>query len=144
MDQEIGKRAFFNGYEWRRFIVVWLCVFLWVIFLAYMLLFHYQRDVFEPLIMNHFGIKRSADYMFIEMLLFFYLLWSCCIVSILSIVNAWGKKRRLGDNKPDKYFLAIMSVTVCFAFYYAYCDLHCIDSQVAVLEHIFTKLFGFM
>lgn len=137
MQQEYERKHFHNGHEWRRFIMLWLTVFLWGAFLAYMLLFHYQRDMFEPLIMGHFGITAISNYQFVEIRLFMYLLWSCCIVSVLAILNTWGKKRRPGDGIPDMFLIAIMLSAVVFAFYYAKTDLNYLDGQLSVLATFF-------
>ena len=137
MEQEIDKRAFHSNYEWRRCTLIWVSAVFWAVFLTYMLLFHYFRESFEPIVMRHFSIGRTDDYPFIEMLLFLYLLWSCCIVSILSIVSGWGKHRRPADKRSDKCFMITMLITVCFAFYYANSDLDCIGEHITILEHIF-------
>jgi hypothetical protein len=137
MQPEFERKNFHNGHEWRRFIMLWLTVFLWAAFLAYMLLFHYQREMFEPLIMGHFGITAISNYQFVEIRLFMYLLWSCCIVSVLAILNTWGKKRRPGDGVPDMFLIVIMLSTVVFAFYYAKTDLHYLDGQLSMLATFF-------
>jgi len=137
MQQEFERKTFHNAHEWRRFFMLWLTVFLWGAFLIYMLMFHYQRDFFEPLIMQHFGITSESNYQYVEIRLFMYLLWSCCIVSILAILNTWGKKRRPGDNVPDQFLIVIMSATVLFAFYYAKTDLNYLNGQLSVLATLF-------
>lgn len=138
MQQQFERKRLHNAHEWRRFIMLWLTIILWGAFLIYMLLFHYQRAMFEPLVMNHFEISTAAHYQYVEIQLFMYLLWACCIVSVLAILNTWGKKRRPGDNTPDKFLIFIMSVTVLFAFYYAKTDLNYLNGQLSLLA----KLFG--
>ena len=121
----------------QSFSLLWLTVFLWAIFLAYMVLFHYQRDFFEPLVMSHFGVDSPLYYQFAEIKLFMYLLWSCCIISVLAMINTWNKKRRRGDNTPDKYLIVIMLSTVAFAFYYAKTDLDYLNGQLLFLANLF-------
>jgi len=137
MQQHFERKRLHNGHEWRRFIMLWLTVILWAAFLAYMLLFHYQREIFEPFIMNHFQITSVSNYQFVEIKLFMYQLWSCCIVSILAILNTWGKKRRSDDGTPDKLLIIIMSVTIAFAFYYAKTDLNYLNGQLSLLAELF-------
>ncbi|MCP4325980.1 MAG: hypothetical protein GY951_04985 [Psychromonas sp.] len=137
MHQEFERKRFHNAHEWRRFFMLWLTVFLWAAFLVYMLMFHYQRDSFEPIIMQHFAITDESNYQFVEIRLFMYLLWSCCIVSVLAILNTWGKKRRPGDNTPDKFLIVIISSAVLFAFYYAKTDLNYLNGQLSVLATLF-------
>lgn len=138
MGQEIDKNAFNSTQQWRGFAMIWLTAFLWCLFLAYMLLFHFQRGLFEPLIMHYFGIKQASYYQFIELQLFLYLLWSCCTVSILTLVNAWGIKHPLGKHFTDKILLGIAVITVCFACYYAERDLHYLSDQVTNLSDYFS------
>jgi hypothetical protein len=137
MQQEFERQHFHNAHEWRRFFMLWLTVFLWGAFLAYMLLFHYQREIFEPIIMGHFGIDAISNYQFAEIKLFMYLLWTCCIVSVLAILNTWGKKRRPGDNTADKFLIVIMSTSVIFSFYYAKTDLNYLNGELSVLATLF-------
>ncbi len=137
MQQEFERKHFHNAHEWRRFFMLWLTVILWGAFLAYMLLFHYQREIVEPIIMNHFGITSRANYQFVEIRLFMYQLWACCIVSVLAILNTWGKKRRPGDGIPDVFLIVIMSSTVFFAFYYAKTDLNYLNGQLSILATLF-------
>ena len=54
MQQQFERKHFHNGHEWRRFFLLWLTIFLWGGFLFYMVLFHYQREFIEPLVMGHF------------------------------------------------------------------------------------------
>jgi hypothetical protein len=133
MQHQYERRRLHNAHEWRRFILLWLTVFLWAALLVYMLLFHYQREFFEPLVMSHFGVDLPQHYQFAEIKLFMYLLWSCCIISVLAIINTWNKKRRKGDNTPDKYLIFMMLVTVSFAFYYAKTDLDYLNGQLSIL-----------
>ncbi len=137
MEQQYIRRHFHNGHEWRRFFLLWLTVLLWAAFLGYMLLFHYQREFFEPLVMSHVGITSPAYYEFAEIKIFMYLLWSCAIVSVLAIVNTWDKKRRDGDNIPDVFLIIIMGITVAFAFYYAKNDLNYLNGQLSILADLF-------
>ncbi|WP_019614502.1 hypothetical protein [Psychromonas ossibalaenae] len=137
MEQQYERKRFHNAHEWRRFFMLWLTVILWAVFLAYMMLFHYQREFFEPLVMSHFGVESPQYYEFAEIKLFMYLIWSCSIVSVLAIVNTWDKKRRDGDNTPDKFLIVIMSVTVIFAFYYAKTDLNYLNGQLSILANLF-------
>ena len=137
MQQHYERKRLHNAHEWRRFFLLWLTVFLWAIFLAYMVLFHYQRDFFEPLVMSHFGVDSPLYYQFAEIKLFMYLLWSCCIISVLAMINTWNKKRRRGDNTPDKYLIVIMLSTVAFAFYYAKTDLDYLNGQLLFLANLF-------
>lgn len=137
MEQQYVRQRFHNAHEWRRFLMLWLTVILWSAFLAYMLLFHFSRELFEPLVMDHFGIESPQNYLYAEIQLFMYLLWSCCIVSVLAIINTWNKKRREGDNTPDKFLVVIMSVTVAFAFYYAKTDLDYLNGQLSILATLF-------
>ena len=133
MQYQNQRKRFHNAHEWRRFFMLWLTVFLWATFLVYMLLFHYYREGFEPLVMNHFGVIGFDYYQFAEIKLFIYLLWACCIISVLAIINTWNKKRRDGDNTPDKYLIGIMLVTVSFAFYYVKTDLDYLNGQLSIL-----------
>ena len=137
MQQQYVRQRFHNAHEWRRFFLLWLTVFLWAGFLVYMLLFHYARDFFEPLVMSHFAVDSAQYYQFAEIKIFIYLLWSCCIVSVLAIINTWNKKRRQGDNVPDKYLIVIMLCTVAFAFYYAKTDLDYLNGQLSILATLF-------
>ncbi|WP_022941105.1 hypothetical protein [Psychromonas hadalis] len=137
MQQQFERKRFHNAHEWRRFFMLWLTVFLWGAFLVYMLLFHYQREIFEPIIMGHFGITSVANYQFVEIRLFMYLIWSCSIVSVLAILNTWGKKRRPGDGTPDKFLIVIMSSAVVFAIFYAKTDLNYLNGQLSVLASLF-------
>jgi len=137
MRQQYNRQHFHNAHEWRRFFMLWLTVFLWAAFLAYMLLFHYNRDFFEPLVMMHFGVDSPLYYQFVEIQIFMYLLWACCIISVLAIINTWNKKRRQGDSTPDKYLIVIMLSTVAFAFYYAKSDLNYLNGQLAILADLF-------
>jgi hypothetical protein len=137
MEHQFERKRFHNAHEWRRFFMLWLTVFLWAAFLAYMLMFHYQREIFEPLIMGHFDITQFSNYQFVEIKLFLYLLWACCIVSVLAILNTWGKKRRTNDGLPDKFLIVIMSATVAFAFYYAKTDLNYLNGQLSILAKFF-------
>ncbi|MCW8997063.1 MAG: hypothetical protein OQK77_14710, partial [Psychromonas sp.] len=107
------------------------------LFLVYMMLFHYQREFFEPFVMSHFGVDLPRYYQSAEIQLFMYLLWSCCIISVLAIINTWNKKRRQGDNTPDKYLIVIMLSCVSFAFYYAKTDLNYLNGQLAILAELF-------
>jgi len=136
MQQQFERKHFHNGHEWRRFFLLWLTIFLWGGFLFYMVLFHYQREFIEPLVMGHFGITSKSYYQFVEIQIFSYLLWSCCIVSVLAIINTWGKKRREGDNIPDKYLIVIMLLSVSFAFYYAKTDLNYLNGQLSILASL--------
>jgi len=102
-----------------------------------MLLFHFQRGFFEPLIMHSLGIQHAINYTTVEESVFLLLLWSCCFASVISMVNTWGKKRRPGDNKPDQLLVVIMATTVSFAFYYAYHDLDCLNGQLLLLGNLF-------
>ena len=86
---------------------------------------------------HHQQNQFSQHYQFAEIKIFMYLLWSCCIVSVLAIINTWNKKRREGDNTPDKYLIVIMSVTVIFAFYYAKTDLDYLNGQLSLLASFF-------
>lgn len=138
MERQYERQRFHNAHEWRRFFLLWVTVFLWAAFLAYMMLFHYQREFFEPLIMSHVGVSSPQYYQFAEIKIFMYLLWSCSIISVLAIINTWNKKRREGDNTPDKYLVVIMLSSVLFAFYYAKTDLDFLNGQLSMLE----KLFG--
>lgn len=126
-----------NGHQWGRFFMLWLSVFLWGAFLVYMLLFHYQRELFEPIVMGHFNITSEANYQFSEIRLFLYLFFSCCIVSILAIFNTFGKRRRKNDNTPDKFLFFIMITTVVFAFYYAKTDLSYLNGTLSFLATMF-------
>ncbi|WP_354624448.1 hypothetical protein [Psychromonas sp. MME2] len=137
MEQRYIRERLHNAHEWRRLLMLWLTVFLWAAFLGYMLLFHYAREFFEPLIMNHVGVESEQYYQFVEIKIFMYLLWSCCIVSVLAIINTWNKKRREGDNTPDKFLIVIMSATVVFAFYYAKTDLNYLNGQLSLLARLF-------
>ena len=137
MQQHFERKRLHNAHEWRRFIMLWLTVILWAAFLAYMLLFHYQREIFEPIVMGHFEISSFTNYQFVEIQLFMYLLWACCIVSVLAILNTWGKKRRPNDGLPDKFLIVIMCTTVVFAFYYAKTDLNYLNGQLSVLATLF-------
>ncbi|MDA7745808.1 hypothetical protein N8878_00555, partial [Psychromonas sp.] len=134
MEQKFVRKRFHNAHEWRRFLLLWFTVLLWLSFLGYMLGFHYHRESFEPMIMNHVGIEEAQYYQYVEIKLFLYLIWSCSIVSILAIVNTWKKKRREGDHTPDKFLVVIMAVTVTFAFYYAKVDLDFLNGQFSFLE----------
>lgn len=136
MQQQFERKRFHNAHEWRRFFMLWLTIFLWAAFLAYMLLFHFYRAEFEPLVMDHFGVMLVEYYQFAEIKLFMYLLWGCCIISVLAIINTWNKKRREGDNIPDKYLIVIMLVTVSFAFYYAKTDLDYLNGQLSILSSL--------
>ncbi len=135
--QHFERKRLHNAHEWRRFFLLWSTVFLWGAFLGYMLLFHFQREIFEPMVMEHFNIQSAANYQYVEIRLFMYLLWSCSIVSVLAIVNTWGKKRRPGDNTPDKFLVVIMSVTVAFALFYAKTDLNYLNGQLSILASLF-------
>jgi hypothetical protein len=137
MQQHFEGNRRHTGNEWRRFIMLWLTVILWALFLVYMLLFHYQRELFEPFIMSHFQISTASNYLFVEMKLFMYQLWTCCIVSILAILNTWGKRRRSDDGTPDKLLIITMSVTIVFAFYYAKTDLNYLNGQLSLLAELF-------
>ena len=136
MEDQYKRRQFHNAHEWRRFFLLWITVVLWGLFLAYMLLFHYQRESFEPLVMSHFGVDYPQYYQFAEIKLFMYLLWGCSIISVLAIINTWNKKRREGDNTPDKYLVVIMAATVVFAFYYAKTDLDYLNGQLSLLAEL--------
>ena len=136
MQFENERRRFQNAHQWRRFFLLWLTVFFWTILFVYMLLFHYQRDFFEPLVMSLFSIDSPRYYQFVEIKLFIYLLWSCGIVSVLAMINTWNKKRRQGDNRPDAYLIIIMSITVIFAFYYAKTDLYYLNEQLSILSNL--------
>jgi len=136
MQQQYERRRFHNAHEWRRFFLLWLTVLFWALFLGYMMLFHYQRDFFEPLIMSHFGVDAPQYYQFAEIKLFMYLLWSCSIISVFAIINTWNKKRRQGDNTPDKFLIVIMLSTVSFAFYYAKTDLNYLNGQLSILADL--------
>jgi len=140
MQQQIGRRHFHNAHEIRRFTLLWLTILLWAVFLVYMILFHWLREIVEPMLMSHFDIMNIASYPFVEAQLFIYLLWACCSVSVLAIMNTWGKKHRAGDNTPDKFLVVIMAITVSFAFYYAYCDLDCLDGRLSLLADFFNRL----
>ncbi len=137
MERQYERKRFHNAHEWRRFFLLWITVFLWAAFLAYMVLFHYHRDLFEPVVMSHFGVDSPQHYQFAEIKIFMYLLWTCSIVSVLAIINTWNKKRREGDNTPDKYLIVIMIATVSFAFYYAKTDLDYLDGQLSILANLF-------
>lgn len=137
MQQHYERQRFHNAHEWRRFFLLWITVFLWAAFLAYMMLFHFQREFFEPLVMSHVGVSSPQYYQFAEIKIFMYLLWSCSIISVLAIINTWNKKRRAGDNTPDKYLVVIMLTSVLFAFYYAKTDLDFLNGQLAILEQLF-------
>ncbi len=137
MQQHFERAHFDNGHEWQRFIMLWLTIFLWASFLVYMLLFHYLREFIEPSVMGYFNITNKSFYQYAEIKLFTYLLWSCCIVSILAIINTWGIKRRQTDKIPDKYLIIIMASTVLFAIYYAKTDLNYLNGQLSVLAPLF-------
>lgn len=137
MDHQLKRRHFHNAHEWRRFFLLWLTVILWALFLGYMVLFHYQREFFEPLVMSYFSVDLPQYFQFAEIKLFIYQLWSCCVISVLAIINTWNKKRRAGDNLPDKFLLSIMLITVSFAFYYAKNDLNYLDGQLSILSDLF-------
>lgn len=138
MGQEIDKKAFNHSAQWRGFTMIWLTVFIWCLFLAYMLLFHFQRHRFEPLVMHYFEIQQPSYYLFIELQLFLYLLWSSFTVAILTLVNAWGIKCQLGQRITDKLLIALMVVTVSFAFYYAERDLHYFSEQLFSVSDYFS------
>lgn len=133
MAQQLGRRKLYNPTECRRFVITWLTFLLWAAFLIYMLLFHFMRDSFQPMVMQHFSISQASSYAYVEMTLFLYLLWSCCMIAILAMINSWGKKRRRADHIAENSFAAMMIVTVMFAFYYAHHDLHYLDRQIDVL-----------
>ncbi|MCG6200614.1 hypothetical protein [Psychromonas antarctica] len=137
MEQQYVRQHFHNAHEWRRFFLLWLTVFLWAAFLGYMLLFHYARDFFEPLVMSYFEVDSPQYYQFSEIRIFMSLLWACSIISVLAILNTWNKKRRQGDNTPDKFLIVIMSATVVFAFYYAKTDLNYLNGQLSILATLF-------
>ncbi|GLS91483.1 hypothetical protein GCM10007916_25520 [Psychromonas marina] len=137
MQQQFQQKRLHNAQQWRRFIMLWLTVILWGAFLAYMLLFHFQREIFEPLIMKHFEVVNISDYRFVEIKLFMYMLWSCCIVSGLAIINSWGKERRSHDGTPDKLLIVVMLAAVGFAVYYAMTDLNYLNGQLSFLANYF-------
>lgn len=137
MEQQIDRKRFHNAHEWRRFFLLWITILLWVCFLGYMIGFHYFRDSFEPLIMEHVGIMEDRYYQYVEIKLFLAFIWSCALISVAAIINTWNKKRRQGDNTPDKFLVVIMGITVAFAFYYAKTDLNYLNGQYSILQTLF-------
>lgn len=135
--REYNRQRFHNAHEWRRFFLLWLTVLFWAMFLAYMVLFHYQRSYFQPIIMSHFSITSPLYFQFAEIKLFMYLLWTCSVISVLAIINTWNKKRRKGDNVPDKYLIIIMLISLAFAFYYVKTDLNYLNGQLSILSELF-------
>lgn len=133
MQQEFERKHFHDEQQMCRFFMLWLTIFLWGGFLTYMLLFHYLRDIVEPLVMSHFEVINHSYYQFAEIRLFTYWLLSCCIISILAIISTSGIKRRRGDNIPDKHLIVIMSLSVLFAFYYVKNDLDYFNGQLSIL-----------
>lgn len=136
MQRQIGRKELHNTHAWCHFTMLWLTVFLWVVLLLYMLLFHWLRASVEPLIMNHFKITDIASYSLLEAKLFIYLLWSCCIVSILAMINDWGKKWRPSDKISSILLVVLMFSTASFAFFYASCDLNCFDGHLSLLSSL--------
>ena len=137
MQERFERRYFHNAHEWRRFFLLWITILLWALFLVYMLLFHYQRVYFEPLVMSYFSVDFPQYFQFVEIKLFIYLLWSCCVISVLAIINTWNKKRRDGDNIPDIFLIVIMLITVSFALYYAKTDLNYLNGELSILSDLF-------
>ena len=137
MPESFERRHFHNAHEWRRFFLLWITILLWGLFLVYMLLFHYQRVYFEPLVMSYFSVDFPQYFQFAEIKLFIYLLWSCCVISVLAIINTWNKKRRDGDNIPDIFLIVIMLTTVSFAIYYIKTDLNYLNGELSILSELF-------
>ena len=131
-----NRKRFHNAHEWRRFLLLWVTIFFWFAFLSYMIGFHFFRESVEPIIMKHIGITKHSNYQYVEIKLFIYLIWSCTIISTLAIINTWNKKRREGDNTPDKFLVVIMGITVAFSFYYAKTDLNYLNGQFSLLQSI--------
>ena len=137
MQQQFQQKRLHNTQQWRRFIMLWLTVILWGAFLVYMMLFHFQREIFEAFIMLHFEVVNNSDYLFVEIKLFMYMLWSCCIVSALAIINSWGKKRRNHNGTPAKLLIVVMLAAVSFALYYTATDLNYLNGQLSFLANYF-------
>lgn len=138
MQQQFHQKRLDNAQSQRHFILLWFTVSLWAMFLTYMLFFHFQREMFEPLVMKHFQVGTLSDYLFAEIKIFTYILWTCCIVTGLVILNSWGKMCHTHVGTPEIVLILIMLVTVSFALFYAITDLNYLNGQIVFLANYFS------
>jgi len=97
---------------------LWLAISCWGLFLVAMLAFHYARPEVEYGMLRYLDmdIRKSWDRQTLP--LFLYALWSCCGITLLSILLNFSRNRRQEDYHIFNFVLLLLIALGGLALYY--------------------------
>ena len=96
----------------------WLALACWGLFLVAMLAFHYARPEVEYGLLRYWDIDVRTSWKPQMLRVFLYALWSCCGVTLVSVVLNFPRNRRLEDYHIFYFVLLLLIALGSLAAYY--------------------------
>lgn len=121
MDEHLGRRPRKNrrkGPDWVVQCFHWLAVIGWVILIVSLGLGHLAKPEMNTGLVRYWGIELRDYWEPTLTSQMIYLLWWCCLISLLSIVLNQFRMRRAADRRQyNSVVLLLISLTALSFFY---------------------------